>query len=130
MIKFTLRKLIKMDKNLKISKQHNPLGETKTINGPTNQTPIGLNNNPSGQRAIKVDKNRKFATKPKEYAELIHEVMENELQRKGILGLKLKLLMDIVRGLVTKRTYKSYINLSAEAIYLILEQQILEEVNG
>lgn len=118
-----------MNKNIRISKQHNHLHEEKKITGPTNMTPVGLNNNPNGERQIQFDKKRKFATTPKEYAELVHEVMENELQRKGIFGLKLKLLMDMVRALVNKKSYLSYINLSAEAIYLDLEQKILEQVN-
>jgi len=119
-----------MEKNVKISKQHNHLQEPKKITAPTNTTPSGCSKNPNGEPAIRVDKNRKFATTPKEYAELVHEVMENELQRKGILGLRLKLLMDMVRGIVTKKNYLQYINLSAEAIYFIIEQKILEQVNG
>lgn len=111
-----------------ISKIHNHLKESRIINAPTSNTPTGHNKRPDGKTAISFDKNRKFASTPKEYAALIHEVFENTLTEKGFDRVRKNILVRIAKTLITKENYREYINLSSQEVYNHIEEYIISKL--
>jgi hypothetical protein len=102
--------------------------ESRHINGYTSSEAKGENSNPSGERGIRIPKDRKFATTPPEYVRLILECFKHELATKKLPPQNEKLVMRIAEMLITKDNYQDYINLSAKALYTQIELQILAQL--
>lgn len=109
-----------------MQKELNPLHEPRQFNG--SHIAAGNNLNPKGERQIAIDKKRKFATKPKEYAKLLHEVMSNELDKRDFDRHQKRLILKITEQRITDKTYEAYINMTADEIYSSIEIYILSKI--